>query len=77
MRTDNNDRFPVGDMQMTYLIGRLDGMEMGGDPIRAYSELRCSDYDHEKFKKAVDMLVESNEMLRCAIYQRRLFKIKA
>ena len=64
-----NERFPVGDMQMTYLIGRLEGMEMGGDPIRAYSELRCRDYDHGKFKKAVDMLIESNEMLRCAVYQ--------
>lgn len=56
-------------MQMTYLIGRLDGLEMGGNSIRAYSELRCSGYEHDRFVKAADMLVKSNEMLRCAIYQ--------
>lgn len=54
---------------MTYLIGRLDGLEMGGDSIRAYSELRCKDYEHERFIKAADMLIRSNEMLRCAVYQ--------
>lgn len=65
----SNHRFPLGDMQMTYMIGRSAGMEAGGDSIRAYSELYCKDYVHERFVNAAELLIKSNEMLRCAIYQ--------
>lgn len=44
-------------------------MEAGGDSIRAYSELYCKDYVHERFVNAAELLIKSNEMLRCAIYQ--------
>ena len=65
----SNHRFPLGDMQMTYMIGRSAGMEAGVDSIRAYSELYCKDYVHERFVNAAELLIKSNEMLRCAIYQ--------
>ncbi|MCM1508036.1 MAG: condensation domain-containing protein [Ruminococcus flavefaciens] len=66
MNTENK-RFKLTDMQMAYFIGRSHSDE-SGNSVRAYSELKCKKYDHERFVKAVELLMQSYEMLRCKIY---------
>ncbi len=61
--------FKLKDMQKAYLIGRKKDVGLGGEATHAYCEMEVSDYDHEKFTKAVNKLIQTHEVLRYRFYE--------
>src|ERR1700730_12914012 len=60
-------QFPLSDIQEAYLIGRSDNVELGNISCQTYSELDVSDWDHERLERALQVMIERHEMLRCIV----------
>ena len=58
------DSFKLKDMQLAYLLGRKKDIGLGGEATHAYCEMEVKDYDHERFEKAVNKLIQTHEVLR-------------
>ena len=63
-----DEEFPLTDVQMAYFMGRDEKLELGGRSAHYYTELEYSgDLDPDRFIKAVDAVVERQDMLRTVI----------
>lgn len=63
-----NETFPLADVQKAYLAGRADDIELGGVSAHYYTELEYDgELDINLFRKAVDTVVENQDMLRTVI----------
>jgi pyochelin synthetase len=60
--------FPLTDLQQAYLIGRSDGIELGGTACHCYAEVDMEDWDESRFTSALQRLIDRHEMLRCVVY---------
>lgn len=59
-------RMSVTDMQKTVYVGRKKEVTLGGSASKAYFELECDDYDAERFKRTVDIIIDRQVALRTA-----------
>lgn len=59
--------FKLSGLQESYFIGR-NSEDYNGLATNGYVELDCADYDHEKFCRVLQRLIDRHDMLRCAIY---------
>ncbi|MDR1067363.1 MAG: amino acid adenylation domain-containing protein [Clostridiales bacterium] len=58
--------FPLTDIQMSYLIGRNEGLRMGGVSAHAYYEVENA-FDMERLQRSLRKVIERNRMLRAVI----------
>ena len=56
--------FALTDTQMSYFVGRQDGMALGGNGCHAYIETKGGDVDADRLQKAWSMLFQAHSMLR-------------
>lgn len=59
--------FALNEVQMAYCVGRNEDMELGGNACYSYFEIDLEELDVERFKRAVEKLVERHDMLRDVI----------
>ena len=60
--------FPLTDLQQAYLIGRSEGIELGGTACHCYAEVDMEDWNRERFASALERVIARHEMLRCVVY---------
>jgi amino acid adenylation domain-containing protein len=60
--------FPLTDLQQAYLIGRSEGIELGGTACHCYAEVDMEDLDEDRFASALQRMIDRHEMLRCVVY---------
>ncbi len=56
--------FPLTDIQQAYLVGRNDGVELGGIATQNYVEINVRDLDVNRFIRAWNQLLKRHGMLR-------------
>ncbi|MFT4301572.1 MAG: AMP-binding protein [Desulfovibrio sp.] len=62
-----HEPFPLSDMQQAYWIGRAADLRGGGVAMQSYVEIECQALDLQRFKTALNALVERHEMLRAVV----------
>ncbi|MFX0547822.1 amino acid adenylation domain-containing protein [Hathewaya histolytica] len=60
------DPFPLSELQESYFIAGKEE-EYDGVPTYAYLELECQCYEHKKFTRIINRLIERHDMLRVSI----------
>ncbi|MFC4494864.1 amino acid adenylation domain-containing protein [Streptomyces ovatisporus] len=64
---NRHEPFPLTEIQHGYLVGRSSAYDLGGSSIHLYTEYDCPDLDPERLRRALNALVERQEMLRAVI----------
>lgn len=62
-----HEPFPLTEIQHGYLVGRSEAYELGGSSIHLYNEYDCADLDLDRLRRALNDLVERQEMLRAVV----------
>lgn len=66
-RDKKYEEFNLSELQQAYLVGRKTELTLGCVSTHGYLELETYDYDHRKFLRILNKLIERHEMLRCEI----------
>ena len=69
--------FPLTDVQQAYLIGRSEAFELGNIATHGYIELDFAEFDHDRFTRAWNKLIQRHEMLRMIISEENNQRILA
>jgi amino acid adenylation domain-containing protein len=70
-----HEPFPLTDLQQAYLIGRSEGIELGNISCHGYAEVDVEDWDQERFRIALQKIIDRHEMLRCVVLPEGLQRI--
>lgn len=62
------DPFVLSAMQQAYYVGRCDGISLGSVPTHLYLELDCFEFDHSKFVRIINKLLQRHDALRLRVY---------
>lgn len=65
---EDDEKMNMTDMQKTVYIGRKKEVTLGGSASKAYFELECSEYEHDRFKETVKKIINSQAALRTAYW---------
>lgn len=66
-RLDDESPFALTALQRAYLVGRHEGMVLGGQSTRAYIEVAVRDLDMGRLSAALDRLVKTQDSLRLSV----------
>jgi amino acid adenylation domain-containing protein len=74
--SEQGEPFPLNDIQQAYLVGRDRRQELGGVMCHAFYELDLTEFDAERFERALRQVVERHGMLRAAVTTESLQRIE-
>lgn len=64
---ENNEPFPLTEIQRGYLIGRDASLPLGGSACQFYYELDCETLDIDRYRQAWQSVLQRHDMLRVKI----------
>ncbi|NRT80596.1 beta-ketoacyl synthase N-terminal-like domain-containing protein [Clostridium beijerinckii] len=65
-KDDLYEKFPITDIQMSYLLGRKESFNMGGVCTHVYMEIETS-FDLDRLNRSLNKVIERHPMLRAVV----------
>lgn len=69
IETDKEKSVQLTPIQLAYVMGRSEDYELGNIDAHYYTELEWNNFKLERFEKALNNVIEENEILRTLIYK--------